>query len=100
MSALLSLLSGSWHGLLAIVAVVGAFIAAWFGGKQVGKSQQQAKAQVAEAQKSAAQIAVVAKKQADNSEEAKRVQTANAVLDDADARRKLQQSQFNTDDSK
>lgn len=32
-------------------------------------------------------------------EEVKRVQTANAVLDDNDARRKLQQSQFNTDDS-
>lgn len=99
MSALLSLLSSSWHGLLAIVAVVGAFFAVWFGGKQVGKSQQRAKAQAAEAQKSAAQIAVVAKKQADNSEEAKRVQTANAVLDDTDARRKLQQSQFNSDDS-
>lgn len=100
MSVLLSVLSGSWHGLLAIVAVAGAFIAAWFGGKQVGKSQQRAKARVAEAEKSAAQIAVVAKKQADNSEEAKHVQTANAVLDDADARRKLQQSPFNTDDSK
>ncbi|WP_421507237.1 hypothetical protein [Erwinia rhapontici] len=99
MSALLSLLISSWHGLLAIVAVVGAFFAVWLGGKQVGKSQQRAKAQVAEAQKSAAQIAVVAKKQADNSEEAKRVQTANAVLDDTDARRKLQQSQFNSDDS-
>lgn len=99
MSVLLSLLSGNGHGLLAMVAVVAAFIAAWFGGKQVGKSQQRAKAQVAEAQKSAAQIAVVAKKQADNSQEAKRVQTTNAVLDDADARRKLQQSPFNADDS-
>lgn len=98
MSVLLSLLSGSWQGLLTIVAVVAAFITAWCGGKQVGKSQQRAKAQVAEAQKSATQIAVVAKKQADNSEEAKRVQTANAVLNDADARRKLQQSPFNTDD--
>ncbi|MFK8258351.1 hypothetical protein ACFL9S_11250 [Erwinia sp. AnSW2-5] len=100
MSMLLSLLSSSGHGLLAIVAVAGAFIAAWFGGKQVGKSQQRAEAQIAEAQKSAAQIVVVAKKQADNSEEAKRVQTINAVIDDADARRKLQQSPFNTDDSK
>lgn len=100
MSVLLSVLSGSWHGLLAIVAVAGAFIAAWLGGKQVGKNQQRAKAEVAEAQSSAARIAVVAKKQADNSEEAKRVQTSNAVLDDDNARRKLQQSQFNTDDGK
>lgn len=100
MSVLLSVLSGSWHGLLAIVAVAGAFIAAWLGGKQVGKNQQRAKAEVAEAQSSAARIAVVAKKQADNSEEAKHVQTSNAVLDDDNARRKLQQSQFNTDDGK
>lgn len=99
MSVLFSLLSRAGYGLLAMVAVVGAFVAAWFGGRQVGKSQQSAQAQVAEAQKSATQIARVAKKQADSSEEAKHVQTANAVLNDADARRKLQQSPFNTDDS-
>ncbi|MTD25462.1 hypothetical protein [Erwinia sorbitola] len=100
MSLLLSLIGGSWQGLLAIAAVVGAFIGTWFGGKQVGKSQQRARAQVAEAKKSAAQIEAVANKQADNSEEAKRVQTSNIVLNDADARSKLQQSEFNTDDSK
>lgn len=99
MSELLSLFSAGGHGLLAIAAVVAAFIAAWFGGKQVGKSQQRAKAEVAVAQQSASRIAGVAKKQADNSEEAKNVQTNNAVLNDADARRKLQQSRFNTKDS-
>jgi uncharacterized protein (UPF0333 family) len=99
MSGLFSSLSGSWHGLLTVAAVVAAFIAAWFGGKQVGKSQQRASEQVAEAQKSASQVAVVARKQANNIQEAKDVQTTNAVLNDADARHKLQQSPFNTRDS-
>lgn len=95
MSTLFSLLSAGGQGLLTVGALLAALGAAWFGGKQVGKARQQAL--VAAAEKSAAQIAAVAKKQVENSEEAKNVQTANAVLNDADARRKLQQSRFNAD---
>lgn len=98
MNALLSLLSGGWSGLLAVAGVVAAFIAAWFGGRQVGKSEQRAKAEVAAAQNSARQISAVARKQAANSEEAKRVQADNAAVTDSDARDRMQQSPFHTDD--
>ncbi|AXU95547.1 MAG TPA: hypothetical protein DD850_06210 [Erwinia persicina] len=95
MSTFLFLLNGGWQALLAVGGLLVALGAAWFGGKQVGKARQQA--QVAAAENKVTQMAAVAKKQADNSEEAKNVQTANAVLNDADARRKLQQSRFNVD---
>lgn len=98
MSTLLSLVSGGWSGLLAVGAVVAAFVAAWFGGRQVGKSRQRATSDIAAAQKSAQQISAVAKQQAAISQEAKRVQADNAAVTDGDARRRMQQSPFHADD--
>jgi len=95
MNTFLSLFNGSWHLLAGVGIVVAAVVASWFGGKKTGKVQQKAKADVQAAKVESAQVAAVAKKQAQNSEEAKNVQTANNALNDDDARNKLRESQYN-----
>lgn len=95
MSTFLSLFNGSWHLLAGAGVVIAAIVASWFGGKKTGKVQQKAKADVQAAKVESAQISAVAKKQAQNSEEAKNVQAANNALTDDDARRKLRESQYN-----
>ena len=90
-----SLLAGGWHWLAALGAVIAVLGASYFGGKKIGKVQQQAKADSASAQKEAAQVAAVAQQQQQHREEAKRVEADNSNLDDAAARDKLQQSKYN-----
>ncbi len=90
-----SLLTGGWQWLAALGAVIAALGASYFGGKKIGKVQQQAKADSASAKKEAAQVAAVAKQQQQHREEAKRVETDNSNLDDAAARDKLQRSRYN-----
>lgn len=94
MSLLITLLAGSWHWIAAIGAVIVAIGASYFGGKKIGKVQQQAKADTESAQKEAAQTAAVAHQQQLHREEATRVATENSNLDDAAARDKLQQSKY------
>ncbi|QDY41121.1 hypothetical protein [Candidatus Pantoea soli] len=95
MSFLLSLLGGSWHWLAAIAGVVAALLASYFGGRKIGKVQQQAKADTAQAEKTAAQAVAVSQQQQQLREEARHVEIRNDNLDDAAARDKLQQSKYN-----
>ncbi|ORM73606.1 hypothetical protein HA48_08530 [Pantoea wallisii] len=94
MSFLLSLLGGSWHWLAAIGGVLAALAASYFGGKKIGKVQQQARADRVNAEKTAAQAVAVNQQQQQLREEAKRVETSNSNLDDAAARDKLQRSKY------
>lgn len=94
MTLLTSLLGGSWHWLAALAGLIAAVAASYFGGKKIGKVQQQSQSAVENADKAAAQAVAVNQQQQQLREEAKRVETSNLNLDDAAARDKLQQSKF------
>ncbi|WP_455852035.1 hypothetical protein [Pantoea endophytica] len=94
MTLLTTLLGGSWHWLAALVGVTAALAASYFGGKKIGKVQQQSKSAVERADKAAAQAVAVNQQQQQLREEAKRVEASNLNLDDAAARDKLQQSKY------
>jgi len=98
MSFITELLSGGWHWLAAFVAVVVAIAASYFGGKKVGITQTQAKADVQAAKVESQQVAAVAAKQKENTETAKNVTQSNASLSDDAARSKLQSSKYNSAD--
>ncbi|WP_313677127.1 hypothetical protein [Pantoea vagans] len=84
-----------WNYILAVFAVIAAGYAAYKGGKKVGAVQTQAKADVAAAEKDKNQAEAVAKKQSENLEVAKNVQSVNSSLSDDDARSRLQRSKYN-----
>jgi uncharacterized protein YlxW (UPF0749 family) len=94
MTLLTTLLGGSWHWLAALAGVIAALAASYFGGKKIGKVQQQSKSAVENADKAAAQAVAVNQQQQQLREEAKRVEASNLNLDDAAARDKLQQSKY------
>jgi len=94
MTLITTLLGGGWHWLAALVAVIAALGATYFGGRKVGKVQQKARNDVDNAQQEAARVTAVAQQQQHNREEANRVATDNHSLDDAAARDKLQQSKY------
>lgn len=98
MTLITSLLSGWWTEILAGAAVLAALISAYFGGKKIGTTQTQAKADVKAAEVKSEQVQAVAKKQSDNTEKANSVKQANAALSDSAQRDKLRNSQFNSDD--
>ena len=98
MTTLTELLSGWWTEILAGLAVIAALASAYFGGKKIGTTQTQAKADVQAAKVESQQVAAVAAKQKENTEAAKNVTQSNAALSDDAARNKLRQSQFNSDD--
>ncbi|AIR87263.1 MULTISPECIES: hypothetical protein [Erwiniaceae] len=95
MTLITSLLGGSWHWLAALAGIVAALIASYFGGRKIGKVQQQAKSEVESANKAAVQAVAVNQQQQQLREEAKRVEASNLNLDDAAARDKLQHSKYN-----
>lgn len=94
----MNLITNWWTEILAGLAIIAAFISAYFGGKKVGSVQAQAKADVAAAQVESKQVADVAKQQSDNAEKANEVRQSNAALTDVDQRDKLRNSQFNSND--
>ncbi len=94
MTFLTTLLGGSWHWLAALGGVLAALVASYFGGKKIGKVQQQSKSAVEQANKTAAQAVEINQQQQKLREEAKRVEANNLNLDDAAARDKLQQSKY------
>ncbi|PLR20403.1 hypothetical protein PZBJ_20340 [Pantoea endophytica] len=98
MSEILSFLTGGWNYVLAALAVVAALLTSYFGGKKVGTVQTQAKADVAAAEKDKSQVEEVAKKQSENAEAAKNVQSINSGISDSAARDKLQRSKYNSAD--
>ncbi|NIG19456.1 MULTISPECIES: hypothetical protein [Pantoea] len=95
MTLITSLLGGSWHWLAALAGIVAALVASYFGGRKIGKVQQQAKSEVDFANKAAVQAVSVNQQQQQLREEAKRVEASNLNLDDAAARDKLQHSKYN-----
>lgn len=95
MTLITSLLGSSWHWLAALAGIVAALIASYFGGRKIGKVQQQAKSEVESANKAAVQAVAVNQQQQQLREEAKRVEASNLNLDDAAARDKLQHSKYN-----
>lgn len=95
MTFLTAMLGGSWHWLAALAGIIAALAASYFGGKKIGKVQQQSKAATESAEKTAAQAVAVSQQQQQLREEAKRVETSNLNLDDAAARDKLQHSKYN-----
>ncbi|WP_312631588.1 hypothetical protein [Pantoea piersonii] len=98
MTTILSLFSGWWNYILAGVAVLAAIAASYFGGKKIGATQTQAKADVQAAKVESQQVAAVAAKQKENTEAAKNVTQSNASLSDDAARSKLQSSKYNSAD--
>ena len=98
MTTVAALFSGWWTEILAGLAVIAALVSAYFGGKKIGTTQTQAKADVQAAKVESQQVADVAKKQSENTEKANSVKQANAALSDDAQRNKLRQSQFNSDD--
>lgn len=95
MTLITSLLGGSWHWLAALAGIVAALVASYFGGRKIGKVQQQARSEVDSANKAAVQAVAVNQQQQQLREEAKRVEASNLNLDDAAARDKLQHSKYN-----
>ena len=93
-----ALLSEWWSEILACLAVVVALVASYFGGKKIGTTQTQAKADVTAAKVESAQVSAVAEKQKENAQVAKDAQTTNAALSDAASRNKLHSSRYNSDD--
>ncbi len=98
MTTIAALFSGWWTEILAGLAVIAALVSAYFGGKKIGTTQTQAKADVQAAKVESQQVADVAKKQSENTEKANSVKQTNAALSDDAQRNKLRQSQFNSDD--
>ncbi|MBN1085619.1 hypothetical protein JNO12_12815 [Erwinia aphidicola] len=88
----------SWNYILAALALLAAFITAYFTGKKIGVSKAEAKAEVKAAQVESSQVSAVAEKQKENTQVAQNAQSSNASISDADARRKLQQSKYNAKD--
>lgn len=89
------LTNGGWHWLAALGALMAALGASYFGGKKIGKVQQQAQSEAEGARQESDRLTKITHLQQHNSEEAKRVATDNLNLDDAAARDKLQQSKYN-----
>ena len=98
MTTITALLSGWWTEILAGLAVIAALVSAYFGGKKIGTTETQAKADVTAVKVESAQISAVAEKQKENSEAAKNVTQSNAALSDAASRSKLQSSKYNSAD--
>lgn len=94
----MSLITNWWTEILAGLAVVAAIFSAYHGGKKIGTTQTQAKADVTAAKVESAQVSAAAEKQKQNTEAAKNVTQTNAALSDDAARNKLQSSRYNADD--
>lgn len=98
MTTLVHLFAGGWNYVFAFFALIAAGVAAYFGGKSKGKTEEKAKADVEAAKVESQQVNDVAKVQAINTEKANSVKETNASLSDDAARDKLRKSQFNSDD--
>lgn len=95
---MMTILSGWGAEILAGLAVVAALIATYFGGKKVAKTEEKAKADVAEAIRVQNQAEAKSDVESHNIQTAKEVQQDNASLSDDAARRKLRESKYNSPD--
>lgn len=97
MNTLVNLFAGGWNYILAGLAVVAALVATYFGGKKVAKTEEKAKADVAEAIRVSNQAEAKSDVESHNIQTAKDVQQDNASLSDDAARRKLRESKYNSE---
>lgn len=95
MTTITALLSGWWTEILAGLAVLAALVSAYFGGRKIGTTETQAKADVTAAKVESAQVSAVAEKQKENTQAVKDVQQSNSALTDSAARDKLSKSRYN-----
>jgi len=98
MSAILELLAGSWHWLAAIAALIAAGFSAYLGGKKAAKTEEKAKADVAEAIRVQNQAEAKSDVEAHNIQTAKEVQQSNASVSDDSARERMRRSKYNSPD--
>jgi len=98
MTEILSLLSGGWSWIAGVAAVIVALAASYFGGKKIGTTQTQAKADVTAAQKEVQQTQQVADKQAEITQAVKNVQQDNNSVSDSAARERMRTSKYHSDD--
>lgn len=98
MSAITTLLSGGCTWIAGIGVLIAGLLASYFGGKKIGTTQTQAKADVQAAQKEQQQTQATAKAESDNIKVAKSVQQENASVSDDTARERMRQSKYHTDD--
>lgn len=96
MTTLISLFAGGWNFVLAGLAVVAAIAASYFGGKKVARTQEKAKADVAEAERVQRQVEEKSNAESQHIQIAKDVQQDNAALSDDAARRRMQESKYNS----
>ncbi|AHF77913.1 Phage protein [Sodalis praecaptivus] len=98
MTWIASIFTNGWEWVAGIAAAAVALVSVYFGGKKIGTVQTQAKADVAATEKEIAQIQAIAKKQSDNIEVAKNVESENDALTDDASRDKLRKSKYNSED--
>ncbi|WP_368928366.1 hypothetical protein [Mixta calida] len=96
MNTLINLFAGGWNYILAGLAVVAALIATYFGGKKVAKTEEKAKADVAEAIRVQNQAEAKSDVESHNIQTAKEVQQDNASLSDDAARERMRRSKYNS----
>lgn len=98
MTTLINLFAGGWNYILAGLAVVAALVATYFGGKKVAKTEEKAKADVAEAIRVQNQAEAKSDVETHNIQTAKEVQQSNASLSDDAARECMRRSKYNSPD--
>lgn len=91
MTTIMTLLFGGWQWIVGIGVAVVAFAGVYFGGKKIGTTQTQAKADVAAAEKDAAQTKAAAEQQVKTTTEAANVQETVNRLPDDDVDRQLRE---------
>lgn len=95
---MMTILSGWGAEILAGLAVVAALVATYFGGKKVAKTEEKAKADVAEAIRVQNQEEAKSDVESHNIQTAKEVQQSNASLSDDAARERMRSSKYNSPD--
>lgn len=98
MNTLINLFAGGWNYILTGLAVIAALIATYLGGKKVAKTEEKAKADVAEAIRVQNQAEAKSDVEAHNIQTAKEVQQSNAYLSDDAARERMRRSKYNSPD--
>lgn len=92
MTTLIGLLGGWWTEILAGLAVIAALVSAYFGGKKIGTTETQAKADVTAAQKETQQAQKQVEHQTEIIRVAKDVEQSNSNLTDDAARQRMRES--------
>ncbi|HCN96661.1 MAG TPA: hypothetical protein DIT59_08400 [Leclercia sp.] len=98
MNTLINLFAGGWNYILTGLAVIAALIATYLDGKKVAKTEEKAKADVAEAIRVQNQAEAKSDVESHNIQTAKEAQQSNASLSDDVARERMRSSKYNSPD--